>query len=102
MSGDPAPSTRQGPKTRRRLLPSSDPCGCVSECSVLDGDRVVRQQRFAGTWDRLPLERLVAELAPAGLTADEVAPRVALVRRADGPTSSPTPPAPASPGIRHA
>lgn len=83
-----------------RYLPSSDPSGYVSEYSVLDGDRVVRQERFVGTWEPLPLDKLMAELASAGLTASGIAPGVALVRRADGAASPLEPPGPVPPGIR--
>lgn len=84
-----------------RYLPSSDPSGYVSEYSVLDGDRTVRQERFVGTWEPLPLEKLTAELAPAGLAAQEIAPGVALVRRADDPASPLEPLGPVPPGTRH-
>lgn len=66
-----------------RYLPSSDPSGYASEYAVLDGDRVLRQERFVGTWEPLPLDKLTAELASAGLTAQEIAPGVALILRGE-------------------
>jgi hypothetical protein len=52
-----------------RYLPSPDGNRYVSEYEVRDGERVLRQERFAGSWEPLTLDQLRYELAQAGLSA---------------------------------
>lgn len=52
-----------------RYLPSPDERRFVSEYEVLDGERVLRQERFAGSWESLTFDGLQNELAEAGLSA---------------------------------
>ncbi|MFC6355898.1 class I SAM-dependent methyltransferase [Luethyella okanaganae] len=66
-----------------RYLPSSETHRYVSEYTVLDGDQVLRSERFAGDWEALPLATLNAELSQVGLRAERGFPGTALVRRID-------------------
>ncbi|WP_129783358.1 SAM-dependent methyltransferase [Promicromonospora panici] len=52
-----------------RYLPLPDGNRYVSEYEVRDGELVLRQERFAGTWEPLTLDQLRQELAGTGLSA---------------------------------
>lgn len=76
-----------------RHIPAGDG-SYVSEYTVLDGDRVVRHERFAGSWRSITLRRLDDELVEHGLSVEARGAGVGLVRRArparrvDGPVAA--------------
>ncbi|WP_156156665.1 class I SAM-dependent methyltransferase [Microbacterium azadirachtae] len=66
---------------RHRSTP--DGRGSQSEYLVLDGDRIVRRQTFASSWEPPTLEQLHDELNDAGLHLVDADERIGIVRQAE-------------------
>ncbi|GAA1968666.1 hypothetical protein GCM10009718_00270 [Isoptericola halotolerans] len=63
-----------------RYLPATDERRFVSEYEVHDAERLLRSERFVGSWERLSPARLRRELSAAGFDVELHQPGAALVR----------------------